>query len=126
MPTMPSVLVVDDDAGMVDTLSDILAARGYQVAMAGSGQAAVGMMQHDSYDVVLMDIQMAGLNGVDALKAMKARTPQARVIMMTAFTRHELVEEARRATALAVLAKPLDIEQVLALIGRAIRAEPGG
>jgi two-component system response regulator HydG len=121
---MASVLVVDDDAGMVDTLGDILAARGHQVGTARSGQAAVGMVQRDPYDIVLMDIQMADLNGVEALKAMRAVAPELRVIMMTAFTRHELVEEARRARALAVLRKPLDLDRVLALIGGAIRSEP--
>jgi DNA-binding NtrC family response regulator len=120
---MTSVLVVDDDAGMVDTLGDILAARGYEVAMAHSGQAAIGMVRQDPYDVVLMDIQMTGINGVEALKAMKSFSPGIRVIMMTAFTRHELVEEARRSHALAVLPKPLDLERVLTLIHGATRAE---
>ena len=119
-----SVLVVDDDAGMVETLADILEARHYRVGTAESGASAVAMVRDDRYDVVLMDIQMPGLNGVEALKAMRALAPDVSVIMMTAFTRHELVEEARRQTALAVLAKPLDIDRVLRLIEAAIRRAP--
>jgi len=114
---MASVLVVDDDAGMAETLGDILAARGHRVASAGSGHAAVAMTRRAAYDVVLMDIQMADLNGVEALKAIRSFAPDLRVIMMTAFTRHELVEEAKAARAVAVLPKPLDLERVLALVG---------
>ena len=119
-----SVLVVDDDAGMVETLADILEARQYRVGRAESGASAVAMVRDDRYDVVLMDIQMPGLNGVEALKAMRALAPDVSVIMMTAFTRHELVEEARRATALAVLAKPLDLDRVLRLIEAVVRRAP--
>jgi DNA-binding NtrC family response regulator len=116
----PSVLVVDDDAGMAETLGDILAASGYDVAQANSGQAAVAMVGRTPYDVVLMDIQMPGVNGVEVLRAMKMVAPRASVIMMTAFTRHELVEEVRR-DAVAVLSKPLDVGRTLALIRRTVR-----
>jgi DNA-binding NtrC family response regulator len=119
-----AVLVVDDDAGMVETLADILAARRYRVATAQSGAAAVARLRGDRYDVVLMDIQMPGLNGVDALRAMRALAPDLSVIMMTAYTRHELVEEARQATALEVLTKPLDLDRVLGLIDGAVRRAP--
>lgn len=111
-----SVLVVDDDAGTVETLADILRAKGYQVAAAHSGEAAVAMDHWAQYDAVLMDIRMPGLSGVDVLKIIKASAPRTNVIMMTAFTRHELVEEARRASALAVVPKPLEIDRVLALL----------
>ena len=123
MATEGAVLVVDDDAGMVETLADILVERRYRVGTAESGASAVEMLRSDRYDVVLMDIQMPGLNGVDALKAMRALVPDLTAIMMTAFTRHELVEEARQVT-LAVLAKPLDIDRVLRLIEGAIRRTP--
>jgi DNA-binding NtrC family response regulator len=123
-----SVLVVDDDAGMVETLADILTAKRYAVSTAASGEAAVDFVRRRDVDVVLMDIKMPGLNGVDALKAMKRAVPGVKVIMMTAFTRDELVEEAHKATAVAVLPKPLDLERVLVLIERAVgphRSKPG-
>lgn len=111
-----TVLLVDDDSGMVDTLGDILAARGHQVNTARSGAAAVAMTETGTYDVVLMDVQMPGLNGVQALRAMKARDASTLVIMMTAYTRDEMVAEATRATGLPVLPKPLDVDRVLALV----------
>jgi CheY-like chemotaxis protein len=71
-----------------------------------------------------MDIQMPGVNGVEALKTIRTVAPHLTVIMMTAFTSDELVEEARRASAVAVLFKPFDIAQVLDLISTSAR--PGG
>jgi two-component system, NtrC family, response regulator HydG len=115
---------------MVDTLVDILSARRYRVGTAHSGEAAVAMVRQMAYDAVLMDIQMPGLNGVEALRQMKGLAPKLSVIMMTAFTRDELVEEARQATAVTVLPKPLDMDSVLTLLVRVIGSTapgaPGG
>lgn len=73
---MPSarktILVVDDDLGMADTLTDIFHANQYEVAIAHSGDAAVSMTRRRAYGLVLMDIQLPGLNGVQALTTMKA------------------------------------------------------
>lgn len=116
---MPSarktILVVDDDVGMADTLTDIFQANQYEVAIAHSGDAAVSMTRRRAYDLVLMDIQLPGLNGVQALTAMKAEGLAKRVIMMTAHTRGELVKEAERRSGFPVLPKPLDLERVLSL-----------
>ena len=116
---MPSarktILVVDDDPGMADTLTDIFQANQYEVAIAHSGGAAVSMARRRAYDLVLMDIHMPGLNGVQTLTAMRAEGLAACVIMMTAHTRDELVEEAEKRSGFPVLAKPLDLERVLSL-----------
>jgi DNA-binding NtrC family response regulator len=114
-----SVLLVDDDAGTRETLKDILEAKRFSVATAGSGEAAIAMARSRRYDAVLMDVVMPGVNGVEALRAIRGIDPDASVIMMSAFTSHELVAEARRASALAVLPKPLEIDRVLTLLERA-------
>lgn len=121
----PSVLIVDDDPGMVETLADVLQAKHYQVATAHSGEAAVAMARSAPCDAVLMDIVMPGLNGVEALKVIRAVAPRTKVILMTAYSRHQLVEEGKAATAMAVMPKPLDLDEVLALLERATRT-PGG
>jgi CheY-like chemotaxis protein len=110
------ILLVDDDVGMVETLTDILEASQCRVSFAHSGAAAVNMAAERTYDAVLMDIQMPGVNGVEALRAIKARSPETRVIMMTAYTRDDLVKEAERMTGLPVLPKPLDVAEVLDLV----------
>jgi len=122
-----SILVVDDDLGMADTLTDIFQANQYRVATAHSGEAAVAMARSGAYDLVLMDIQMPGLNGVQALTTMKAEGLVPRVIMMTAYTRDELVREAEKQSGFPVMPKPLDLKRVLALAtGLTCRAERAG
>ena len=117
-----SVLVVDDDSGMAETLADILSVFGYAVTTANSAAAAVKVVTETRPDLVLMDVRMPGPSGVEALKTLKALAPQVAVIMMTAFARENLAEEARRAAALAVLPKPLDMERLLALLTEVTRA----
>jgi len=114
---------VDDDSGMAETLADILSVFGYAVTTASSAVAAVRAVTQTRPDLVLMDVRMPGLSGVEALKRMRALAPQLAVIMMTAFARDDLAEEARRAAALAVLPKPLDVERLLALLTQVARSE---
>lgn len=126
---MPSarktILVVDDDLGMADTLTDIFQANQYEVAAAHSGEAAVSMARSRAYDLVLMDIHMPGLNGVQTLTAMRAEGLAACVIMMTAHTRGELVKEAEKQSGFPVLPKPLDLERVLSLATSATSGHVG-
>jgi DNA-binding NarL/FixJ family response regulator len=82
------------------------------------------MVRRSRYDVAVMDVRMPGLNGVEALREVRALAPAMNVIMMTAFTRDELVEEAWRATPLAILSKPLDVGRVLSLIEAGARRVP--
>lgn len=104
---------------MVETLEDILSTFRYEVTTARSAASAIRIVTQAHPDVVLMDLRMPGLNGVEALRAMKALAPRMVVIIMTAFTRDDLVDEARRAAALAILPKPLDMKRVLALLEQA-------
>lgn len=125
----PSVLIVDDDVGMVETLVDILEAKAYRVTAAYSGEEAIARAYAAPYDAILMDIRMPGLDGVEALRAIKRGAPATNVIMMTAFTRSELIQAARESTAVAVLPKPLDVDRVLGLLGEITGATgraPGG
>lgn len=121
----PSVLVVDDDEGAVETLTDILTAKQYRVEIARSGEDAISLARTTPFDAILMDIVMPGVNGVEALRSIKAVDPATNVIMMTAYTRHELVEQARKAKAVAVLPKPLDMDRLLALLARTVRKNGG-
>ena len=113
---MASILIVDDDVGMVQTLQDIFTLRRYEVLTADSGERALALVRARTPDVVLMDIKMPGLNGVHALQAMKRAAPGIKVIMMTAFARDELVQEAWSADPIAVVPKPLDLDHVLTLV----------
>jgi DNA-binding NtrC family response regulator len=120
------VLVIDDDEGMVDTLADILAARGFVVRTGESGERAIEMSREVRYAAILMDVRMPGLGGIAALKAIKARAPETGIILMTAYTRDELLRDAERSGARAVLPKPLDMDRVLALLTEMAPPGPPG
>jgi DNA-binding NtrC family response regulator len=113
------ILIVDDDRLMVRTLSDILRLRGWEVQGAFSGEEAVECVAAQPFDAVLMDVRMTGMTGVDALKAMKARRPGIRVILMTAYAANELIAEAERQGALRVLSKPVALPGLLELLDQA-------
>ena len=115
------ILVVDDERAMVKTLTDILRLRGWEVGGAHSGTEAVAAIEREAFDAVLMDIKMPGLDGVAAFKAMKARRPGIRVVLMTAYTAQDLMEEAEREGALRVVPKPVDFAVVLPLLEETLR-----
>lgn len=118
-----SILVVDDDRQMVRTLRDVLELSGWRTAGAHDGASAVEALSRADYDAVLMDIRMPGMNGVEALRSIRARKPRARVVLMTAFTAPELVQEAEREGALRVLPKPVSLPPLLDLLHASLHAD---
>jgi len=119
------LLVVDDDDGMRDTLLDILEERGYRVGVAGDGVEALDAMRRETYDLVLMDIVMPRMNGVEALKELRMIDDHIAVIMMTAYAMQDLIEEAWREGVYDVVYKPLDVAEILRLVDEATRGGNG-
>ncbi len=114
-----SILIVDDDSGMTDTLADVFDEMGHTVAVAEDGFAAIDSIKKESYDIALMDIKMPGMNGVETFKEFKKTNPSTKVIMMTAYAVEELIKEALREGTFDVIHKPLDIGKVVELIEEA-------
>jgi len=110
------VLIVDDDIGMCETTSDVLSAWGYRVEFAENGFKAVEKAREIEFDVILMDIKMEGMNGVETYKEIKRIIPKTSVIMMTAYSVEELVREALEEGASTVLYKPIDMGELIRLI----------
>lgn len=110
------VLVVDDDKLMVKTLSAILQLQGWEVEAAYDGRAAVDAVEARPFDVVLMDVKMPGLNGVESFKAMKAVRPGVKVVLMTAFAAESQIAEAEDEGVLRVMSKPVDVRSLLAFL----------
>jgi DNA-binding NtrC family response regulator len=117
------VLVVDDDLFMVKTLTDVLRLSGWDVHGASSGLAAIAAVAEHDFDAILMDVKMPGIDGVSALKAIKEQRPDARVFLMTAYAAHELLAEAERAGVARILAKPVNVPALLALLTRSVAAQ---
>ena len=120
MPHPSSILVVDDHSAMRTTLSDILQDEGYEVQSASSGEEAVDVFQDGHFDAVLMDVRMQGINGVEAFRRMKSVCESVKVILMSAFSVEALQEESMEEGAVAFLPKPLDMENLIDLIGETV------
>lgn len=116
-------LLVDDDRMMVRTLGDVLRIKGWDVTPAYSGESAIEAAASSSFDVVLMDIKMPGIDGVTAFKAMKAAHPNLRVVLMTAYAASEQIAEAEREGVVQVMQKPVDIARLMAVISQALSRE---
>jgi len=110
------VLIVDDDVSFSESLSDILDERGYEAIAVNSAEEAFERVKEMPFDVILMDIKMPVMDGVDAYKRMKKISPQTPVIMMTAYSVEDLIKDALKEGAYGVVYKPLDIERVVKMI----------
>jgi len=110
------VLIVDDDVGMTKTLGDILELVGHEPTIAQSGPEAIECVKSARFDCIFMDIRMPGMNGVEAFKTIKRLAPKCPVVMMTAYALHDLIEEAKREGALAVLDKPVEPARLVEMV----------
>lgn len=106
------VLVVDDDVSHCTILQALLRGWGYQVALANSGKQALCQVREHVFDVVLCDVRMAEMDGIDTLKEIKALNPAIPVLIMTAYSSVETAVEAIKSGALDYLIKPLDFDRL--------------
>jgi two-component system response regulator HydG len=111
-----SVLIVDDDRRMTNTLSDILALQGYVTTEASSGAEAIEKVSQLSFDCVLSDIKMSGMDGLELFRELHKHQPGLPVVLMTAYAANELIQEGLKSGAVGVLNKPLDIHQLLGFL----------
>jgi two-component system, NtrC family, response regulator HydG len=109
-------LIVDDDLDMAESLSDILTALGIHVEIANDGFIAIEKIKTKLFDVVLMDIKMPIMNGVETYKKIKHLLPKAIVVMMTAYAVQDLIAEALREGAYGIWYKPIEIQKIVELI----------
>ena len=112
-------LVVDDDRTMVKTLTDVLSLTGWEVTGAYSGKDAVEKAKAETFDVVLMDVKMPEMDGVEAFKTMKQRDPGVRVVLMTAYAAPDRLSEAEHQGVLKILSKPVNFAELLPLLSAA-------
>lgn len=110
------ILVVDDETNMRTTLADILGDEGYVIDTAVDGLSAVEMCEKENYDVVLLDVRMPGIDGVETFRRIRRHNESVRVVMMSAYSMDDLKRAVLDEGAIAFLSKPLDIENVVGLI----------
>ena len=107
------VLVVDDEEVVRLGYRRVLSADGFRVMAAGDGREALDLMGGDRFDVVLMDMRMPGMDGIELLRAIKDQWPESEVVVVTGYPSIETAKEAVKLGAYDYLAKPLVPEEVL-------------
>jgi len=116
---MAHILLVDDQSSMRLTLTALLKSAGHTLAQAGTGADAIEKIQKNDFDLVITDLKLDQISGMDVLKATKAQNPQTEVIMLTGFGSIESAVAAMKAGAIDYLTKPVDTEELMLAIGRA-------
>jgi DNA-binding NtrC family response regulator len=116
------VLVVDDDAGVRYTLREILSSEGLLVDEAGDGAEALARFEAHPAALVVTDLRMPGMDGMELLRRLAARAPSPRVVVITAHGSERQAVEAMKAGAYDYFRKPFDNEELLAVVRRALEA----
>jgi two-component system response regulator HydG len=117
----PKILVVDDERSHRRMIEAVLSAEGYEIMQADNGQAAIEAVEEKFYDLIIMDIRMPKLGGIDALKKLKTISPGIPIIIMTAYASVGTAVDALKAGASDYLTKPLDIEELKLLVAKTLR-----
>jgi len=119
--TKPRVLIVDDDDAVLRAHARILAAKGYTVSSAASGAAAMQAMQDDAFEVILSDVDMPGMNGIQLLERVRAYDVDVPVVLMTGNPSTGTAIQALERGALRYLLKPIDLSELVKVMDDAVR-----
>jgi len=114
------ILVADDEESHRIMLRAVLQEEGYEVAGAADGPEAIRAVEQEPFDLILLDIRMPGMDGIEALMEIRRISPYVPVLMMTAYASVKTAVEALKAGAFEYLIKPLDIEELKILIEKAL------
>lgn len=115
-----TILIVDDEESICQSLGGVLADDGYEIVTAGSGEEALNVVDEEMLSLVLLDIWLPGIDGIETLKIIKSEHPQLRVVMMSG---HGTIETAVKATKLGAfdfIEKPLSLDKVLLIVKHAL------
>jgi len=109
----PKLLLVDDEEDFISALAERLRIRNYDTRIVTSGEAALLEIQKERPDIVLLDLKMPGMGGMETLMNIKAKDSSIDVIMVTGSVNSQVGEEALKAGATAHMVKPFDIENLM-------------
>ena len=113
------VLLVDDEEEFVETLAERMRSRGMEVATSHSGGEALKLVETEPYDVVVLDLQMPGMDGIEVLERIKQRQPDIQVVLLTGHASVAKGVEAIKHGALEFLEKPIDLSKLSEVIHKA-------
>jgi DNA-binding NtrC family response regulator len=114
------ILVIDDDKAMRDACYQILSRQGYQVELAATARQGLGLLERMSFDAILLDLVMPDVDGLEALKKIKALDPEVEVVIITGYGTIQSAVECIKAGAFHFLSKPFTPDDLRNLVGRAL------
>ena len=117
-----SIMIIDDNQALAENMKEILEDEDVRVELADGGPAALAKLEQGEFHLVITDVRMPGMDGVQVIKAIQDRWPGLPVMVMTAYSSDESLEEAAASGALGVLSKPIKFNQILDMLRRV--AEP--
>jgi two-component system nitrogen regulation response regulator NtrX len=119
----PRVLIVDDEKNIQRTLGMVLRSEGYRVRESGRGEEALELLEESPADLVLLDVNLPGIDGIEVLKRIRARHPEVSVVLISGQATVAVAVEGTRAGAFDFLEKPLSKERVLLAVRNALAVE---
>lgn len=119
---MATILCVDDDESILSVLQTVLESNSHAVLSAQSGQAALDLVRQHHPELVISDIRMSPMSGMDLLRTLRQERPELPVIMLTAFTSPETIRESRELGATDHLSKPFTTQEVIKAVQRVLSA----
>ncbi len=122
MNSNPKILLVEDDVAIVTTLRRVLAGENYEVVVEERGDTGLARARETRFDVVLTDLKLPGLNGLELVRQLHLAQPRLPILMMTAHGTTETAIEATQSGAYDYLVKPFEIPELLALLDQAVAA----
>ena len=118
--TKATVLVIDDEESVATTIEAILRMDGHQVTSVTTGADAVRLLNEKKFDVVLTDLRLADMDGIEVLREVQRTSPETASIMLTGYASLESAVAALRSGAYDYLMKPSDVDELRATVNRAI------
>src|SRR6476620_8433709 len=113
-------LVIDDDVSTLDLMRFQLQSEGFEVSTAENGKKGLDFIKENEFDIILTDLNLPDVSGIDMVKQSKEILPETEIIMITGFGSTEKAIEATKAGAFYYIEKPVEFEELLVLIGKAI------
>src|ERR671925_1362969 len=118
---MPSILLVDDEPGVRSALGGVLRDEGYEVDAVDTGEACLERLARQTYDVVVLDIWLPGMDGLATLARMRERQIEAQVVIISGHGNIESAVRAIKMGAFDFIEKPLSLEKTVLVVGNALR-----
>ncbi len=114
------ILIVDDEEELVDALTERLNLRGFETTGVTTGANALELIHAESFDVLLVDVKMPGMGGMEVIREVKSFRPDLQIVLLTGHGAVETAEEGMRLGASEFLLKPVNINELIATLTRAV------